>query len=321
MLALLAPAPSWALDPALEPLPWRNSGAATAGAGLPRALGAALPTAGTTRVDLLVEIASQFTQDTERNEDVVLDAETTTLLLALERAFAPGWSARLELPWVRHGGGILDGAIDDYHDLFGFPDGGRGAASAGNVRLAWRDGTAVPFAVTGARDGIGDIRVGVARALRSGPDRSLAVRIGVELPTGDADALTGSGAADLSIGLHLSERRWLAPWGITTHLSGGLLLSGDDEVTADAARDLAAWGSWTLARPFGERWVLKGQLDGHTATADSALRQIGGWSVQGALGAAWRWSGNLVLEAAFVEDLRPGSAPDISFQLLVRGRL
>lgn len=310
-----------AAAPADAPIPWRNTGAATAGAGLPRALGAELPAPGVSRVLLLTEIASQYTQDTRGGEDVVLDVETDTALLAVERGLAPGWSARLELPWVRQGGGFLDAVINDYHDAFGFPDGGRSRATNGNVLLRWRDGGRTPFALDAPRSGLGDLRMGLARSLLATPDRSLAVRLGVELPTGDARDFTGNGALDGSVSLHLTDRAALARWGLVTHLSGGVLLIGDDEVTGAAARRVAGFASWTLARPLGARWMLKGQLDGHTATADSALRQVGGWSVQGSLGAAVRLSGGAVVEAGFTEDLRPGSAPDITFRLLLRAQV
>ncbi|MDZ7824946.1 MAG: DUF3187 family protein [Gammaproteobacteria bacterium] len=126
---------------------------------------------------------------------------------------------------------------------------------------------------------------------------------------------------DTDLGLHLSDRRLLADRGWTLHLSAGVLLQGDDEITGDARERLVGWASWTLALPLTERWTLKGQLDTHTATADTALRQIGGWSVQGGLGLAFRIRQNLVLESGFIEDLRPGSAPDIAFQVALRSSL
>ena len=62
------------------PMLWRNSGAFTAPAGLPRARSAELPEAGRTSFALGVEVASQFPQDTEGLEDAIIDVETTTTL-------------------------------------------------------------------------------------------------------------------------------------------------------------------------------------------------------------------------------------------------
>lgn len=300
---------------------WRNSGAATAQAGLPRARSAELPAAGGIRAELLFELASQFTQDTEQGEDAILDVETTTVVLALEHGLSEDWSLGLEIPWVRHGGGVLDGVIDDYHDLFGFSDGGRSRAPQDRVFLAWQDDGRLRFGLFEQRSGIGDVRIHLARSLLAETDRRLTLRAGLELPTGSADDLIGSDSLDTHVGLHLTDRRLLATWGWTLHLSAGLLFQGDDEITGDAREPLAGWANWTLAWPLTERWTLKGQLDTHTATADSALRQIGGWSVQGGLGLAYRLRRDFVLEGGFIEDLRPGSAPDVAFQVALRATL
>lgn len=300
---------------------WRNAGAGTAQAGLPRARSAELPAAGETRVDLLLEVASQFTQDSEQGEDTILDAETTTVVLALERGLSEDWTLGVELPWVRHGGGVLDGTIDAYHDRFGFSDGGRSDAPQDRVLLGWHDGSRLRFGLFETRSGPGDIRITLARRLLARPGRQLTLRAGLELPTGSSDDLTGSESLDTHVGLHLSDRRLLAAWGGTLHLSAGVLVQGDDEITGDAREPLAGWASWTLAWPLSDRWTLKGQLDTHTDTADTALRQIGGWSVQGGLGLAFRLRPDLVLEGGFVEDLRPGSSPDIAFQFALRTSL
>jgi hypothetical protein len=102
-------------------------------------------------------------------------------------------------------------------------------------------------------------------------------------------------------------------------LVAGVLRPGDTVVLEDDVAPVAGFGTLGLGLPLGERWVLRGQLDAHTALADSALKQIGGWSVQGGLGVTVR-VGGLLLDAAFHEDLRPGSAPDIGFRFGLRGR-
>ena len=243
------------------------------------------------------------------------------MVLALEQGLSEDWSLGVEIPWVRHGGGRLDGAIDAYHDLFGFSDGGRSGAPQDRVLLGWDDGSRLRFGLSEQRSGLGDLRIALARRLLAEPDRQLTLRAGLELPTGSADDLIGSESPDTHLGLHLSDRRLLADRGWTLHLSAGVLLQGDDEITGDARERLVGWASGTLALPLTERWALKGQLDTHTATADTALRQIGGWSVQGGLGLAFRIRRNLVLEGGFIEDLRPGSAPDIAFQFALRSSL
>jgi hypothetical protein len=321
-LCLAAGAAPAIADDGRAPFLWRNSGALTALSGLPRARDALLPAAGRTSVVLAPEIASQFTQDTENGHDVVIDVETTTVLLAFEHGFSEQWAASIEIPLISHDGGFLDGLIEDYHDLLGFPDGGRESRPRDDVFVAWLDGSGPRTVFTDAESGLGDVRIAFARSLERSADRATTLRLGIELPTGDVDDLLGNEGVDLSLSGHVTDTRLLAKLGLTVHASAGLLAQLDsDELYGDDGEDLAAFGNLTLAWPVSDRWTIKGQLDGHTRLADTPLRQVGGWSVQGTLGASVRLGEGLVLEGGFAEDLRPGSAPDIAFLFALRGVL
>lgn len=311
-----------AADAASAPMLWRNSGAFTAPAGLPRARGAEIPEPGRTRFALGVEVASQFTQDTEGAEDAIIDVETTTTLLSLEHGFADIWSASIEIPFVSHDGGFLDELIDDYHDALGLPDGGRKSRPRDEILVRWQDARGVRRALTDGAAEFGDIRIGFARALVREADRTTAIRLGLELPTGNVDALTGNDGIDVSLAWHLTDRRLLEGWGWTLHTALGVLAQVDrDQLYDGDGENFVGFGNLTLAWPLGDRWVLKGQLDAHSATADTRLRQVGGWSVGATLGLAVRVTDTLVFEGGFAEDLPPGSAPDIAFLFALRGAL
>ena len=94
-----------------------------------------------------------------------------------------------------------------------------------------------------------------------------------------------------------------------------------DQLYDGDGENFVGFGNLTLAWPLADRWVLKGQLDAHSATADTRLRQVGGWSVGATLGLAVRVTDTLVFEGGFAEDLPPGSAPDIAFLFALRGAL
>lgn len=309
-------------DDARAPFLWRNSGALTAPSGLPRARDALLPAPGRTKWTFAPEIASQFTQDTEDGQDVVVDVETTTLLLAIEHGFSDQWAASLEVPLVSHDGGFLDSLIDDYHDLLGLPDGGRESRPRDEVFVAWLDANGPRTVLTSGARGLGDVRVAFARALERSADRTTTLRFGVELPTGDVDDLLGNEGVDAFVSGHVTDQRLLSDLGWTLHASAGLLAQLDrDELYGSDGESLVAFGNFTLAWPVSPRWTIKGQLDAHSRLADTPLRQVGGWSVQGSLGAAVRLREGLVFEGGFAEDLRPGSAPDIAFLFALRGEL
>lgn len=320
-VALLVGAPAAFATPADAPFLWRNSGALTAPAGLPRARGARLPAAGTTALSLGTEIASQFTQDRESGAEAAIDVETTTVLLSLEHGFSERWSAGVELPLLHQYGGFLDTLIDDYHDLLGLPDGGRERRPSDEVFVAWRDGATVRRRLDGSATGVGDLRIHFARALAVAPDRATALRFGVELPTGRVRDLAGNDGLDLSMALHVTDRRLLSRLGWTLHGAGGVLVQLDDAFYGGDGETVVAFGNLSLAWPLTERWTLKGQLDAHTRTADTPLRQVGGGSVQGLLGASLQLTERLHFEGGFAEDLLPGSAPDIAFLFALRGTL
>ncbi|MEE4361171.1 MAG: DUF3187 family protein [Pseudomonadales bacterium] len=318
-LAIVA-ADGRAAGPVDAPFLWRNAAPTAAVLGLPRPRAASLPEAGETALDLLVEVASHFTSDTRGSEFAYLDAETLTTSLLLERGFGDGWAVALEIPVLRHSTGFLDAPINSWHDVFGLPDAGRDRVANGNVRMDWVADGISRFSESDSLSGIGDLRLGVARRLHASPDRDITLRLDLELPTGGDDGLLGSGGTDVALGLGLSDRRLLASVGGTLHLHAGLLRSGDAPVYGDELASAAAFGTLAVSLPLGASWTLRGQLDAHSQLVDSALYQVGGWSVQGGLGLGWQPGDAWRLEAAFFEDLRPGSAPDVAFQFALRSR-
>lgn len=306
--------------PGHAPFLWRNASPVSATLGLPRARAGALPRRGELHVDLLLDVASHFTRGSSSSESVLLDGETASLVARFERGFGEHWAGSVELVGLRHSGGVLDGFIDRWHDIFGLPDGGRESAPSDRLRMVWVVDGSQRLLLEDTHSGVGDLRLGVARTLHRSPARDLAVRLDVELPTGRARRLAGSGGVDVAAGLALTEREAFAALGLLSHVSAGVLRPSGDDLVGDRLRTLAGYGSWTLVWPVTDRLSLKAQLDGHSELVRSDLKQIGGWSVQGALGGAWQLTPALAFEFAVYEDLRVGAAPDVTFQFALRGR-
>lgn len=303
-----------------EPLMWRNSSVVAATAGLPRARSASLPQPGETRADVLLEFASHFSSRADADQSVWLDGETASLVGRFEHGLAPGWAVSLELTALQHSGGFLDGIINQWHDWFGLPDSGRDDVASDQLLMVWQVAGEQRFLVTERQRGMADLRLGLARTLHVSDARDIALRLDVELPTGSAASLRGSGGVNLAASLVWSEREALAHWGLVSHAGLGMVRPTGDDLLGDSLQDWVGIGYWTLAWPVTERLVLKGQLDGHTRLSDSGLREVGGWSLQGGLGAAWQMNHGHALEFAIYEDLRPDSAPDVSFQFALRSR-
>jgi hypothetical protein len=64
--------------------------------------------------------------------------------------------------------------------------------------------------------------------------------------------------------------------------------------------------------------ALKLQFDGHTAFYNSAIDQLGDFSVQLLMGGTLGIPGDLLLDLAVSEDLIVGTAPDVVFHFGLR---
>lgn len=132
-----------------------------------------------------------------------MDGELLRVGPKLRFGLGGGGEVGIEVPFAHAAGGFLDDFVIDYHDWFGFPDQGRDDAP--------RDAFGVEATARGRRvyhlDAGGiellDVPLHYTHELLSaGRDRfGLAVRGGVELPTGDQGRGYGNGGVDVAFGL------------------------------------------------------------------------------------------------------------------------
>ena len=110
---------------ASEPLYTKNLSPVAGLSGLPSQRSAATLDRHSLGVALHSSIASHYRADSNRDEFLNLDGETLRFALELLYGLAQNWDIQLEVPWLDHSGGNLDSLINDWHDLWGMPDGGR----------------------------------------------------------------------------------------------------------------------------------------------------------------------------------------------------
>jgi hypothetical protein len=218
------------------------------------------------------------------------------------------------------GGGFLDRPIQDFHDLTESPNGGRELYP--NDRMASRmvvDGRLVYQGESGY--GVGDLALTQSLRLAGGNGRPFAValRTGVELPTGDAERGLGSGEVDLGAALAVTLA---TAGGARLHAQALASLPGD---LAGASRvsTHAAYGFGVAAEGplLPDRLVALAHLDFRTPFASHTELQVlddplvsGGFGLGVRLGAYW-------LTLGVTEDLRTATAPDITILIRVSPRL
>jgi len=271
------------------------------------------------RFDLLLQGSSHSVSQAGGGEELLLDGETWRAALRLRARFRERWEFGLEVPWIRHTGGSLDGLIDDWHALFGLPDGIRDQLPADDLRFAYRDadGGVLDFGDTSS--GLGDIRLSAGYRLRQDAAGSLSLRAAVELPTGDEDKLTGNGAADYSLGIAW-ERGAAQPSGRwSAHVIAGVIRFGETDLAAIDTREFGGWAQAGVGWRLTPRIELLGQLQAASSPFDSGLDAWGG-SLMLALGAGIDIGRSYRLQLGFTEDIDVETSPDITFMLRLTRR-
>ncbi len=292
--------------------------------GLPSIDDARLVARNQTTLRFSLDLASNFTSGSNAVEDLELDGETYRTTLTFRRGISDRIEVGVDIPYVAHNSGFLDGFIVDWHDAFGLSQGGRDRAPQDLLNYRYsRNGTDL-FNVTRNTSGLGDIRLTGAYQLSQTqrfPKRAVALRTSVKLPTGDSDRLLGSGGTDIAVWVTLTEQRRVGKhhWGWFG--GGGVMLLGNGDILPDQQRDHVLFGSIGIGwRPW-PRIAFKLQMDAHSRFYDnSKLKQLNTDAAQLIMGGTISLSDKSALELAVSEDIVVNTAPDVNFHINLRSR-
>jgi hypothetical protein len=322
-LALL-PLSAAAATGLLAPLAVRDQGPLVQIHGLPADLDPELPPPGTFQARLALDVSSNFAKGNDAAEQILLDGELYRTTLSLQAGLGRGWLVGLELPWIAHRGGFLDSFVENWHDVVSLPQGGRN--NGPRNRLAYRylrDGV-LQLELTEKTSGIGDQALTCAKQIlrRHGAGTwDLALGARLELPTGDADRLQGSGSTDLALWLAAGSRAPLGGGWLAGQLAFGVLAMSRGEVLAGQQRPGAAFGRLGLAWSPVDWVACKLQLDAHSPLyQDSDLDQLNAATALLTLGGTLALPRDFDLDLGVGEDVAVETAPDIAFHLALSRR-
>ncbi len=288
--------------------------------GLPETLSADILSTGESSASLQLEAVSNFTVSDSSNEAIFIDGETHRITMQFFYGFASDWELGISVPHLSHQSGSLDSFIDDWHDFWNMPDGGRTNFARDQLRFDYQRQGQLLFTLDEPTDGIGDVSLVLSHQLSSVEGRTWTVRSELTLPTGDAEEMLGSEATGLALGLYVTDRSIWQGHNITLHGNVGALWLEDGEILSEQREDWVIYGSSTLGWRVAEDISLKIQLDGHSAFYDSALAELGDPSLQFILGGALRLSSRWALDIAVSEDIAVDTAPDVVFHLGINYR-
>ncbi len=285
--------------------------------GLPAADSSEILPAQETEVQLRSDIANSCSISSANDEDIVLDGETYRTRLRLKRGIGHNLEVGIELPYISHTGGFLDGFIDNWHTSFGFPEGERNNLDRDQLNYSYtRSTTQIDLHRNEA--GFGDISLTGGWQIKNTENTALALRTSLKVPTGDADKLTGSGGSDLAIWISGSQTTPKSD--ISGFAAIGGLWLGEGDVLAKQQNKIVAFGTLGASWQAYRQLALKVQCDGHTAFYhDSSLRELGE-SAQLIIGGTVDISSETSLDLAISEDIYVDSAPDVTFHLALTTR-
>lgn len=151
--------------------------------------------------------SSIFEVSADATSRVAFDGEFGRTAACWRRGLGNAWDLEVELPFLYTTSGFLDAFVEEFHAVFGFGGGGREFFPRDQFDMSIvTDGQTI-YSATEDHFGLGDVPVVLTHQLReeTPEDAAVAVRVGVELPTGSESDGFGNGELDFGVGL-VSER-------------------------------------------------------------------------------------------------------------------
>lgn len=256
--------------------------------------------------NLFITNTLQF--ESRNNEQLTIDFENYRYEFDLSRR-RDNWISHISIPLMATRGGQLDGVIEKWHDLFGFPNGKRDRFEDDQVFIEYRRDGMVEYSQTGDSEGLGDITFAIGYQRPGGA----AWFVGIELPTGSADDFTGNEAIDL--GFWLSREIRINPKSNAFGMLG-ISFPGDDGNLEGLIVDHIWVAQAGLDYRFYDDYVATVQLDMHSRSIEDSDFRAFGESYQVVVGLGFLGLlENHRLDLFFTEDILVRSAPDITFGL------
>lgn len=325
IVLLLVSAPARAADERFDnlpvaPLQVRNLSPVGQLYGVPRMVGARI-VADETWASFNLEATNNFQRENRSGTFAFFDGESYLASYRMRSGWREDFEWGLEIPYIAHTNGGLDGLVDEFHELFGLPDGGRNLAPRGRLDYLVRSNGSLYADFQDSRKSLGDVRGFLGYRLLDNDNQALALRAAVKLPTGDVEDLSGSEGTDVSVWGEYERGFALGNRVVHLSLGGGVGYLGEGELIPEAQEDFIFFGHLGLQIPLHRRVSFIVQLDAHTAYLDTGNPLVAEQGVLGTLGGRIGVTDKFWVDLAVIEDLNDETAADVTFQILLGARL
>ncbi|MDQ7786468.1 MAG: DUF3187 family protein [Thermodesulfovibrionales bacterium] len=262
----------------------------------------------------VISYSSVYLVDNSAKWGMGLDMEITELNLRAKKNLNDFMEIGIELPILGFSSGFMDGFLNRYHDVFGFPDYGRSRRPENEFLYeVRRDNTLIVKGKNG-RIQIGDIRLTLKKpVLKSDP--AVSVQASIEFPSGDAKAGFGNGSLDTGLSVMMEKNLGDK---LSAYLNFGIVFPGDlrgyervtlrDYLYGGAAVEVAFWKDISL---LGQIFIQGSPLP------ETDIPSMDGTAVLLSLGGRYS-SGKNTLELSLTEDPNTSGAPDFTMNFSFR---
>jgi hypothetical protein len=288
--------------------------------GLPPLQGAVLAEPGRNEYGFTFTLVNNAeVKDTEL-ESIRLDGETYFADFQVRRRVHERLEIGVDIPIVKHSDGVLDDAIFDWHDFWGMSNSKRDGVN-NELDYRYSNNGSIEQQVVSSSSGIGDVQLSAAVPLSTGDgdsSRHVTMRFSVKLPTGDSADVHGSGATDAALGLYAPDSGTLLGRDFAYLGFAGVLALGDGDILTSQQRSAVPYGGVAATWHATERFGITGQLQAQGAYIDSELDELGGSSIQLAVGGIYRLPRHgISFRFALIEDVISDATPDFGVHLAI----
>lgn len=273
-----------------------------------------------TQFSINIEAANNFQSENRLGTFVFFDGETLVTSARVRSSLGRGFEWGFEIPYVAHTGGALDGVVDEFHEVFGLPDGERSLAPRGRLDYLIRSNGVVYADFNDSVKSLGDVRGFLGYQVFDTPNHALAVRTQIKLPTGRVDDLSGSEGTDVSLWGEYEYDVYSKILDFKLTLSGGVSYLGEGKLIPEDQVSWLGFGHVGLQIPIHPRVALIAQVDAHTDVLDTGNPLIADGGLLGTIGGRVGLGELWWLDLAIIEDLENESASDVVFQFLFGAR-
>lgn len=275
---------------------------------------------GTTAFSLSMMTSSHSVVAAEKEESLVLDGETTHAAFSYRFRRHSQLEFGIDVPYVWHSSGMLDGFINSWHDFFSLPEGYRAARSNDQLQISYRDAVGQRIDLRDGTSGFGDVRVFAGWRVGDDAKSITSLRFGVKIPTGDALALRGSGGTDINVGIAKDTGELWGRPRLNGMLRANAVFIGKPDILPDRYRKFVVGIAAGMGYMASDILEFRVQTSFRSALYDSDIEMLGEPSLSLTVGGNLALSPGLELSISVAEDLKAESAPDVAFQLALRYR-